>query len=248
MSESSKDERFEPNAVFWGTWGGRVVRSIVLHDAYTRDTIQKTTNLKEQEFNQAIKALSEDNLLQEKENGTLWVTSELYGKCKFFFENSQSALLNWVKDWRKTKINSLLESESSHFYLAGKMLSTFSENLIENAKEEILVANPFVKRCDISQALMVMGEKGVNVKLVTRGIGTEQFRKELTKIVMTSLDESIHAKLIVTDKCVGIVSSMNFYAGSSAGECWEAGIVTTDWKIVQSIASSILSKIPSEKI
>ena len=39
-------DRFEPNAVFWGTWGGRIVRAIVLLDAYSKEAILKVTNLK----------------------------------------------------------------------------------------------------------------------------------------------------------------------------------------------------------
>ena len=39
-------DRFEPKAVFWGTWGGRIVRAIVLLDTYSKDAILKATSLK----------------------------------------------------------------------------------------------------------------------------------------------------------------------------------------------------------
>ena len=55
-------------------------------------------------------------------------------------------------------------------------------------------------------------------------------------------DESAHAKLLVVDRRVGIASSMNYYAGSSGGALWEAGLVTTEESIVESITESISNK------
>jgi len=48
---------------------------------------------------------------------------------------------------------------------------------------------------------------------------------------------------MVVDRRVGIASSMNYYAGSTSGELWEAGIVTVEEAIVQSIIDSILKKM-----
>lgn len=44
MTDPASD-RFEHNAVFWGTWGGRIVRAIVILDAYSKDAILKATSL-----------------------------------------------------------------------------------------------------------------------------------------------------------------------------------------------------------
>ena len=60
--------------------------------------------------------------------------------------------------------------------------------------------------------------------------------------VSITYDESAHAKLLVVDRRVGIASSMNYYAGSSGGALWEAGLVTTQEINVQSITESILKK------
>ena len=110
-----------------------------------------------------------------------------------------------------------------------------------------MVTNPFVKRCHLSEALTRMNKEGVCVKLVTRGINDfKRYGKELAKRVFITYDEAIHAKLIVVDRRVGIVSSMNFYAGSSAGECWEAGIATTNAPVVSSIVRSVREKFLSE--
>jgi phosphatidylserine/phosphatidylglycerophosphate/cardiolipin synthase-like enzyme len=48
-------------------------------------------------------------------------------------------------------------------------------------------------------------------------------------------DKRVHAKIIVADKKVAVVSSMNFYADSSAGASWEAGLVSTNKEVVQKI-------------
>ena len=187
-----------------------------------------------------------NNLLEEREDGKFWVNRELYGKCKSFFEKLQETLVGWVKEWRRKEVGeSIFEQELSHFYLSGRLLPKFSESLIEQARQEILVTSPYVKRCHICEALTLMREKGVVVKLLTRGIESEQFKRELTKGVFITYDESIHAKLIVVDRRVGIVSSMNFYAGSSAGQCWEAGIATIERAVVNSITRSIIVKISS---
>lgn len=180
------------------------------------------------------------------ENGKFWVKKELYGKCKRFFAELQETLVNWVNEW--TKEQGIKFGENlSHFYLAGRFLPKFSESLIEQAKQEILVTNPFVKRCHISEALIRMSKKRVCVKLVTRNIEPPQFRKQFEKRVLITYDDSIHAKLIAVDRRVGIVSSMNSYAASSAGQCWEAGIATPIKKVVNSIIHSINEKFLSER-
>jgi hypothetical protein len=243
------NDRFEPNSVFWGTWGGRIVRAIVLLDAYSKDAILKATSLKAEEFDQAIKGLLEDTLVEVNESNKIWVVKELYIKCRKYFEISQESLVNWVEEWRKEKgIEPTFENNVDHFYLSGRLLPSFSESLIQKAADEIIVANPFVRRCHICDSLKTMSEKGVNVRILTRGIESSQFKRELTKGIMISYDESVHAKIIIADGRVGIISSMNLYAGSTAGQSWEAGIVTTDRSAVSSIKNSVLGKIKEQKM
>ncbi len=246
MSYSLEKNYFSTNS-HWNTWKGRIVRAIVLNEVYTKNEILKATNLKEREFEQASNELFPELLEEKEDDGTFWVNREVYGKCKRYFGELQETLFDWVNDWRKEQgITSIFGKNLDHFYLAGRFLSKFSESLIEQAKQEILVTNPFVKRCHISEALIRMNKEGVCVKLVTRGIDTTQFGKELVKRVFVTYDDSIHAKLIIVDRRVAIASSMNFYAGSSAGECWEAGITTTNEIVVNSIIRSVNEKFLKE--
>ena len=230
---------------FWASWKGRIIRAIVLNGVNTSDEILKITKLREGEFEQALKELFQAKLLEEREKDKFWVNRELYGKCWRFFGELQETLIDWVQKWRmKARFVSILDRKLTHFYLSDRELSSFSEMLIEQAKQEILVTNPFVRRCHISDTLMRMSANGINVTLVARSVEPEQFKRELSaRGVAFTYDESIHAKLIVVDRRVGIVSSMNFYAGSSGGASWEAGLVTTETKVVNSITRSILSRI-----
>jgi phosphatidylserine/phosphatidylglycerophosphate/cardiolipin synthase-like enzyme len=52
-------------------------------------------------------------------------------------------------------------------------------------------------------------------------------------------DKSVHAKLIVIDNEVAVISSMNFSLTSSGGKSWEAGIVSIEENVINSIIDSI---------
>lgn len=233
---------------FWSSWKGRIIRAIVLEGLYTKNDILKTTKLEEKQFEQALGELFQTEslvtLVTMEKKERLWVTpKELCNDYRSFFEKLQETLVDWVSQWRKQE---KVEPELNHFFLEDRLLYDFSERLIEHANVEVLVTNPYVDRCHISNALMSMSQKGINVKLVAR-LPPEQPKKEYLsglseKGVSITYDSSVHAKQIVVDRRVGIVSSMNFFATSSGGASWEAGLVTIEEKIVESIARSILSK------
>lgn len=225
---------------FWDCQKGRIIRAIVIDGLYTRDEIYKRTMLQEEQFKQAVNELVKNQLLTEKYNGRFWVNSrELCNEYRTCFYQLKKRVVDWVNQWR---LNENVESNLNHFYLEDILLYEFSKKLIENANMEILVSNPFVKKCYISKALRVMSRKGIDVKLITRS--NSNYIKELSENgISLTFDESVHAKLIVVDRCVGIASSMNYYAGSTGGELWEAGLVTIEETTVQSIIDSILKKI-----
>lgn len=228
----------KPN--FWDSWKGRIIRAIVLDGLYTRDKILKRTRLEEEQFEQAFNELFQNQLLTENYEGRFWVNSrELCKEYRAYFNKLQERLVDWVNQWR---LHENVESKLNHFYLEDRLLYEFSEKLIENANVEILVSNPFVKKCHISKALKTVSKKGINVELITRS--NSEYLKELSENgIFFTYDESAHAKLIVVDRCVGIVSSMNYYAGSTGGELWEAGLVTIEEAVVESIIDAMLKKM-----
>jgi hypothetical protein len=77
---------FVPTAKFWSSWKGRIVQAIVLSQAYTRDQALKVTTLKEEDYDLALKELLQLNLVKEKDSGNLWVTRELYWRCRNYFK------------------------------------------------------------------------------------------------------------------------------------------------------------------
>ena len=225
---------------FWNSWEGQIIRAIVIDDLFTIDEIRKRTLLQEEPFEQTIEELFQNGLLTEKHDGLFWVNSrELCNEYRAYFKNLQNNLVDWVNQWR---LHENVKSTINHFYLEDRLLYEFSEKLIENANVEILVANPFVKRCHICEALKSMSKEGINVELITRCLN-KKYLKELSKDgISITYDESVHAKLLVVDRCVGIASSMNYYAGSSGGALWEAGLVTTEEITVDSIVESVSNK------
>jgi len=239
-----------PEPKFWGSWRGRIIRAIVLNGNYTRKEILETTQLKKDQFEQALQELFQTELIVETGKDRFLVnSSELCNEYRSYWEEVKRSLVNWVNEWRKQeKIN----TKSDHFFLEDKLLDKFSENLIENAKSEILVTSPYVEQCHISNSLILMSKKGINVKLVTRNPIEQQYQHEkkmkyLSKLaqggVSVANDESIHAKLIVVDRRVAVVSSMNFVAASSGGASWEAGLVTVEENVAQSVVRSIIKRI-----
>lgn len=215
--KDKENDELKVEKYFWATWQGRIIRAIVLQRAFVVDRIFEYSRLDKQAFDKAYSELLIRKFIEEKEDGRVFVTKQIYKQCMGFFAEQQTELAKWVQEWRKEhRIDPILCNNITHFYLVDKSLSQFSDSLIEHAQFDIFVTNPFVKRCFLSDTLMAMSEKGVSVCLSTRNVEPQQYKNELlAKGVKILYDDSIHAKIIVVDERVAIVSSMNFYAGSS---------------------------------
>ena len=260
--------------VYWGSWKGRVIGAIVQHGALTWDEILEITGLSSGSLNTALSELYQQNQI-EKVGAEYRVSPELYREYKDFLEtqmkhkkpyarreikqasrrfssNKKHEIIDWINQWKVVeKLDFPLEF--GHFFLEGRHLDAFSKGLISNAKTEVLVVNPFVASCDLSNTLREASKRGVEVMLVTRPPNSERDRywKERNEYHSTLKNEGIllthnknaHAKLIAVDRAVAIVSSMNFYSGSSAGSSWEAGLVSIEEIVVESVVDSILAFI-----
>ncbi len=120
------------------------------------------------------------------------------------------------------------------------------------------MANPFIEECDLSDTLQEAKKKGTEVQIVTRSPEDkypnqlEKKRLYLQKLQSRGIkifySPKVHAKLIIVDRAVAIASSMNFYPESSAGETWEAGLVTWKKPIVKSIIESFDKSIKDEAV
>lgn len=174
-----------------------------------------------------------------------------------FVEEKQKELIKWIKLWKKVKKLDF-SLENKHFFLESRYLNDFSEELISNAKSEVLVTNPYVEHCNLSNTLRKASKNGVKVRLITslpkNGEYSEKRRQYHKFLKQDGVDiiyyPMIHAKIIVVDRSVSIISSMNFYSGSSGGKSWEAGIVSIDENVTEFVVDSILKLLekPESKL
>lgn len=166
---------------------------------------------------------------------------------------SQSSIDRLIQDW--IKVHDLkISLEKGHFFLQGWRLDNFIKQIIDKAEKEIFVVNPYVELCDLSKLLGKASANRIVVKLLTKNPETEDNNYSIIRkkkchdtLKKSGVDifynDYVHAKIIVVDRLVGVVSSMNFISTSSAGKSWEAGIVTIEQEVVKSITKSILEQL-----
>ncbi len=160
---------------------------------------------------------------------------------------SEDTLLQWLAHWAADKpIN--LSMESKQFFLSGMELEELARDIISKAQDEILVTSPYVDSCHLATALQRAVERRVKVKVVARRpssakmdvLKTEcqaNLRKE--GVVFHYINQ-IHSKIIIIDRKITIISSMNLYSGSTGGATFEAGIVSFEEKVVDSATKYVV--------
>jgi phosphatidylserine/phosphatidylglycerophosphate/cardiolipin synthase-like enzyme len=160
---------------------------------------------------------------------------------------SEDALIQWLIQWVSDK-HIDITVESKHFFLEGMRLEELARDLIEKAQLDIFVTSPFVDSCYLVTALQEAKGRRVTVKLVARR--PENVKEDRLKIdCQTNLKRAgivihyinqIHAKIIVIDSKIAIISSMNLYSGSTGGALFEAGVVSFEKKVVDSATKYIV--------
>lgn len=166
-----------------------------------------------------------------------------------FSKEKKEALIDWIDKWKRIK-DLDFSLETKHFFLDGRHLDELSKELISRAESEVLVVNPFVSKCALSDTLKETSNSGTNVKLITRPPedknpeyrrNKKEYHLNLEEMGVTiRYNKQVHAKIIAVDRAVAILSSMNFYCGSSGGASWEAGIISLEETVVEPIVNSIL--------
>lgn len=258
---------------YWGSWKGRVIKAIVLNSAQTWDDIRDFTGLSPKSLRRALAEMYDVGILDKRTDGTYRVHNEVRREYEDFFNRQkiseepsmsdmnqkspvkfpkemQKDLIKWIAQWRDVK-RLVFSLECKHFFLEGRDLDGISEELIsKHASSEVLVVNPYVDMCNLSNTLRQASKRGINVRLITRPPGAEkesraQSKQEYHRFLKKDgvniiYNKNAHAKLIVVDRAVAVVSSMNFYSSSSGGASWEAGLVSIEETVVESIVDSIL--------
>jgi len=160
---------------------------------------------------------------------------------------TEDTLIQWLTHWASDKPISP-SMESKQFFLAGMELEELARDVIGKAQDEILVTSPYVDSCHLATALLRAVGRRVKVKVVARRPTTSKMdalkaecqanlRKE--GVVIHYINQ-IHSKIIIVDRKITIISSMNLYSGSTGGATFEAGIVSFDKKVVDSAAKYIV--------
>ncbi len=239
---------------------GCIIKAIVWDGAKTWNDIHEFTGLSQRSLNKTISELFDLGIM-EKNNGVYRVSLEIwkeYRNFDFRYEKEESVkftiekkkdLIGWIDKWRNVKSLDF-SLEPKHFFLEGRHLDDLSKSLISRAESEVLVVNPFVNQCDLSDTLREASSHGIIVRLITRPPSDKdhQFREKKQEYhstlkeegVMLTYNKQVHAKLIVVDRAVAILSSMNFYSGSSGGASWEAGLISMEETVVEPIVNAIL--------
>lgn len=160
---------------------------------------------------------------------------------------NENALVQWLSQWTADKhLN--LSMETKHFFLVGMELEELARDIIGKAQDEILVTSPYVDSCHLATTLQRAVERRVKVKVVARrpsnskmDAGKAECQSNLRKAgVVIHYNNQIHSKIIVIDRKITIISSMNLYSGSTGGATLEAGIVSFDEKTVDSAAKYVV--------
>ena len=164
-------------------------------------------------------------------------------------EKQEDGLTQWLTQWAAARpINQPLAAK--HFFIEGMRLEELLRDAIAKAKDEILVTTPYLDTCFLVTALQEARNRRANVKIITRRPNSKD-DKEYSKLecqgflrkngISIHYDNTIHAKIIVIDQRIAIVSSMNIYSGSTGGGSVEAGIVTFEKSVVESIGKYVAS-------
>lgn len=138
---------------------------------------------------------------------------------------------------------------TSHLYLKGEHLDSLLGDLIPYCMDEILVVNPYVEKCTLSNLLVDAANSGLGVKLISQSPAKDyEGKRKEAKIrfhetmkqsgVKLYYNESVHAKMFLLDKEVLAIGSMNLYSDSTAGKLWEAGMFTVDKVSIKSALES----------
>lgn len=250
---------------YWGSWKGRVIKAIAIDGAKSYKEIKEATGLGHKSLKRALGELYDNETVYDTKKNSQTkqyrVKRDLYYEYKEYFENDKSSakaspnvkipqkvqdeLLDWIKQWQNLK-GLTFDLEKQHFFLEGRYLDDLSKEVIFNAKKEVLLINPYIRDCDLSNTLRDSAKKKVKVTTITRppattdAVMTEYHSILRQDKVLLYTNKKVHAKIIVVDRALAIISSMNFIPQSSGGQSWEAGLITVDSDTIDDVVNSIL--------
>src|SRR3990172_907821 len=168
----------EAEPPFYNSWKGRVLEAIALENIRDWRGIQEYTQLTRENLNAAISELYRLDIIERKEDGAYWIKDiEVFHLYRDYFEDideykapllqheeqneivlekalpKDDNIANFVVKWRAFK-NLSFSLDARHFFLEGTYLDDLSKDLIRQARKEVLLVNPFLEECHLSNTLV----------------------------------------------------------------------------------------------
>lgn len=258
-----------------------MLRAIAIDGARTWSEIQEKTGYKPKTLNEIISELRSKDILSKNEYSFWIEDYDLYKEYVTYTEkntepqpvkqnpqiNQLRKILRQFSDYltinnlKGTVIGSFINWSihngvelnliSEHLFLQDDMLDRASKDLISMGKKQVVVINPFVDACSLSDKLQDV-TPNCPVSLITRDPESEkEGYSRASKIkyhnalrssgVDLKYNDRVHAKIILVDQRIGVVSSMNFYSGSTGGRSKEAGMISWNKDTIKSLNEYVYS-------
>lgn len=225
-----------------------MIEAITVYRAQTWTDMQDLIGLSPKSLKRVLAELFAAEAINKGSDDRYWVRKDLYHSYNDYIdeleeyrefrpasisEDEQKHLVRRIDEWKQFRgLSSSLQP--GHFFLEGPNLYDLSLDLIQRAIKEVLVANPYVDQCDLSDKLREVVAPEKTIILVTRQPDDksaeyrkrkEDYHKTLRESgVKLTYNSRVRAKLIVLDRSVAVVSSMNLNSSSTGGSSWEAGM------------------------
>lgn len=259
---------------YWDSGEGEIIRAILLDGNQSWTRLQNNTGFDKNTLNHYLNKLLREGII--KKSNKYWVNQEVRNDYYKFYQdlyiknnpkkNNLNILEEDVPKEDKVRLIDGLQSSNirgvkklhynKQIFVDGRQLGLIAKDFIYQAKKEVLIMNPFVTDCNLTESIK-RASAYKKIFLLTRPPEFEADFKFYEKTrCHTSLKESgvrlaynpeIHAKIILCDRALSIVSSMNLYHDSSEGFTYEAGIITVDSDVVDYIFTSFKTVLRDER-
>jgi|GEM_PF-1259441 len=248
---------------FWGSYKGRIIKAIAIDGARTWDDLQQITGFNPKTINGVLSELFSIDAIYKTGNGEYRVAKDLYMEYRGYFvdgrkgegatvlkvkQEDQKNIVREFQAWLDFKKITLVDN---HVFLDGSRLDGLANHLVENVRTELLIVNPYVDKANILNEMKVLAQKGIKIKILTRPPEVKDKQELIDNLheygIEVFTNKAVHAKIMVFDRGVSIVSSMNLYAFSAGGGSWEAGIATSSEDVVSEVLNRVNLKFDEKE-
>jgi len=256
--------------IYWGSYKGRIIKAIAVDGGRSWTDLQELTGFNPKTINTVLSELFNTDSIYKTKEGEYRVAKDIFKQyVQYFKENNADPPQTVFKVKEEDQKQILREFQSyvylkkldlfdNHIFLEGSNLEGLNTHLVENVQKEMLIVNPFLGKTNILDSVGKKAKDGVKVKILTRSPESEKNADSADKKrdfvqslhdndIEVFLNDYIHAKIMVFDRGVAIISSMNIYPHSLAGGSWEAGIATSSSEVLNEILNVVNSKIDDKE-